>query len=204
MIKFLISFALWMAVFLPSSIVASLAYQHKKNAGVVMQLSLLVLSFALALYLRTLVITPLKIEIVLFGLLGFTYSLILNVITRKPEIPAELIPRGLIRQVLLFLFLAPLSEELLNRGLAEGYLLKNGYHGSAIVFSAVLFAIPHMMAFKRGKVAIVTGSFVLGLIAGYAYYTTGIAGAFFAHSCANLAGLVKFLKSKSNSGPQRD
>ncbi len=189
-----------MVVFLPSSIVASLAYQHKKNAGVVMQLSLLVLSLSLALYLRTLVITPLKIEIVLFGVLGFIYSLILNAITKEPDIPLELIPRGLMRQILLFLFLAPLSEELWTRGLTEGYLLKSGYNGSAIVFSAVLFAIPHMLAFKRGKVAIVTGSFLLGLIAGYAYYTTGIAGAFFAHSCANLAGLIKFLKSKSNSG----
>ena len=95
--------------------------------------------------------------------------------------------------------LAPLAEELLNRGLVAGYLLKSGYILGAILFSAVLFALPHIMAFKKGKFVVVTGSFILGLLLGYAYYTTGIIGAFVTHSCANLAGLVKYFKSRKKS-----
>ncbi|GAB6100843.1 hypothetical protein JCM16138_00660 [Thermococcus atlanticus] len=50
-----------------------------------------------------------------------------------PENPAE--------KFFLLLIMAPLSEEILNRGLIEGYLLQHGYLWSAILFPAFLFAL---------------------------------------------------------------
>lgn len=54
----------------------------------------------------------------------------------------EFIPEGMERLVLLLL-LAPLGEETFTRGLIEGYLLSYGHFWSAILFSVLLFALPH-------------------------------------------------------------
>ena len=198
MIEFLIALTLWLIVFIPSSFIASLAYRHKKNAGVAMQVTMLVLSLLLILFLRTLLLTPLSFSIILFGGIGFLYSFLINVFMKAQGLPEEVIPKEMYKKVVLFLLLAPLSEELLNRGLIEGYLLMYGNNiTNAILFSAILFSLPHALAFKEKRKTVVVISFILGILIGYAYYLTGIVGAFLTHSCANMAGLYNFKKSHS-------
>jgi len=195
MIEFLFALLLWLPVFMPSSMMASLtARRSPQRAGPVMQVSMLLLS-TVGVWLMG---GPGR-----FGLfrgwnylsqaflLGFGVSLVLNLLQKDADVP-EFLPKG-IERFLLLLFLAPLSEELLNRGLVEGYLLGYGYLRSAVAFSALLFALPHWMAFEggRGEKAFgVIGAFILGSLAGYLFALGGIVPAVVLHSSANLAGLA--------------
>ncbi|WP_297556395.1 CPBP family intramembrane glutamic endopeptidase [Thermococcus sp.] len=126
-------------------------------------------------------------------ILGFEASLIINLLEGNPSIPMkEFMPEGIERLILL-LILAPLGEETLNRDLVEGYLLSYGHFWSAILFSALLFALPHWMASKEGKggnAFIVTGAFIVGSLAGYLFALGGMLPAFVLHSSANIAGLT--------------
>jgi len=195
MTEFFLALLLWLSVFVPSSAMASLtARKNPQKAGPVMQVSMLLLSTA-AVWLMG---GPGRFGlfrgwgyILQAFLLGFGTSLVLNLLQRDSGVP-EYLPAGL-EGAFLLLLLAPLSEELLNRGLVEGYLLGYGHFPSAILFAAVLFALPHWMAFEGSsldRATVVAGAFILGLMAGYLFALGGIAPAFVLHSSANLAGLT--------------
>ncbi len=204
MIEFFLALLLWLAVFVPSSLIASLtAKRNPQRAGSVMQTSMLVLSMVSILFMGG----PQR-----FGLfrgwsfvfqaflLGFGVSLVLNLLQKDADVP-EFLPEGIGRFILL-LILAPVSEELLNRGLIEGYLLGYGHFWSSILFSALLFALPHWMAYegsKKRKIGAVGGAFVLGSLAGYFFALAGLIPAIVLHSSANLAGLI-LLNFKEKNG----
>ncbi|WP_456367674.1 CPBP family glutamic-type intramembrane protease [Thermococcus sp.] len=211
MIEYLHALLLWLAVFLPSSGLGSLlAKRGKVLAGAGIQGAFLALSFVLISLLGIpfgfrLAYIPQAVAT------GFSVSLALNLGERllsekknreKAEMP-EFLPDSFFWRVLLLLILAPLAEESLNRVLVEGYLLIQGQFWGAIGFSALLFAIPHLMAFERasaGEKAYVTaGAFVMGLIAGYFFALSGsLLTAFAFHSAANLAGLLSSGIRKEN------
>ncbi|ASI99034.1 CPBP family intramembrane glutamic endopeptidase [Thermococcus celer] len=196
MIEFLKAFLMWFIVFSSSAFATSLTVKWKEKMGVLtMQTTMFLLSFLLiALINPGLLKLQVDIKIVTLAILsGFILSFSLNIIGRNssPSMPS-FFPRG-VERVFILLFLAPLSEETLNRALIEGYLLSYGHFWSAIFFSALLFSLPHWMAFegKKGERGfIVIGAFLLGSLAGYFYALGGIFPAFLAHSSANLAGMV--------------
>jgi len=206
-IEYLHAFLLWLAVFLPSSALASLlAGKGKGFAGASIQTAFLLLSLTLIELLGI----PLGFKLAYLPqalALGFFSSLTLNLGERlvaetgKVGIPGFL-PEGLLQRVLLLFILAPLAEESLNRGLVEGYLLIHGQFWGAIGLSAFFFALPHWVAFEkapRGEKAYVTaGAFLMGLIVGYLFALSGsLITAFAFHSSANLAGLLAYCYLKS-------
>lgn len=199
MIEFLKAFLMWFIVFSSSAFATSLTVKWKEKMGVLtMQTTMFLLSFLLiALINPGLLKLQVDIKIVTLAILsGFILSFSLNIIGRNSSPPSmpSFFPRGGVERVFILLFLAPLSEETLNRALIEGYLLSYGHFWSAIFFSALLFSLPpHWMAFegKKGERGfIVIGAFLLGSLAGYFYALGGIFPAFLAHSSANLAGMV--------------
>ncbi|AMQ18186.1 hypothetical protein A0127_02895 [Thermococcus peptonophilus] len=96
------------------------------------------------------------------------------------------------------LVLAPLGEETLHRGLIEGYLLHHTSFWVAIVFTAVIFGLVHILAFRdapRGfRIFVVLNAFLIGLGAGYFRALSGsLIPAYSLHSAANLGGMVGWL-----------
>ncbi|WP_297521267.1 CPBP family intramembrane glutamic endopeptidase [Thermococcus sp.] len=203
MIEYLYAFLLWLAGFLPSSSLGPLLAERGKGfTGARIQGAFLILSLTIISLLRI----PLHVKPVYLPqavALGFLASLALNLgeklfpgekAKEKAE-TLEFLLRDLPLRVLLLLILAPLAEESLNRALVEGYLLIHGQFWGAIGFSALLFALPHWMAFKEApageKAYITAGSFLMGLIAGYLFALSGsLLTAFAFHSSANLAGFL--------------
>lgn len=101
---------------------------------------------------------------------------------------------------------APIGEEILFRGLVEGYLLVNNT-GIAIsmIVPAVLFSLMHVVPYKDSpKVCllfILTSSFVMGLVAGYFRAVTGsIALPIIIHSIGNTPGLRYFTEKHRDAG----
>jgi len=201
MIEFLEALLMWVIVFVPSAGATSLLSKNNpKSAGFAMEISTLLVSFAILFLMGG----PGKfgfvwnVSYVLPALsVGFVFSLLLNAVLRRisPEggnTEPEFLPEGA-KRIFLLIFLAPFSEETLCRGLAEGYLLSYGYFWSAIIFSAMLFALPYWRAFEGNvadRASVVAGAFALGTLAGYFFALGGIVPAFILHSSANLAGLT--------------
>ena len=201
MIEYFYAFLLWLVVFLPSSSLGPLLAKRGKGfGGAGIQGAFLILSLILILLLRI----PLGFGLVYLpqaATLGFFTSLALNLGEKvlqgkaeKAKMP-DFLPEGLLWRVLLLLILAPLAEESLNRALVEGYLLSQGQSWGAIGFSALLFALPHWMAFEGASVGekayITAGAFLMGLIAGYLFALSGsLLTAFAFHSSANLPGFL--------------
>ncbi|WP_297551964.1 CPBP family intramembrane glutamic endopeptidase [Thermococcus sp.] len=197
MIEFAVAFALWLLILSASGAVTTLvAGRWAKKAGFAMQLTM----FSLSLAVIELMGGPERFcpdvgskYIPQAVVLGFGASLIINLLEGNPSVPMEeFMPEGVERLVLL-LILAPLGEETFTRGLIEGYLLSYDHFWSAILFSALLFALPHWRAYegsKRQKIGVVGGAFVLGSLAGYLFVLGGIIPAIVLHSSANLAGLI--------------
>ena len=211
MIEYLHAFFLWLVVFLSSSSLGSLLAKRRMGlAGAGIQGAFLILSLTLISLLRI----PLGFKPVYISqavALGFFVSLVLNLGEKllpgekarvKAEMP-EFLPENLLWRVLLLLILAPLAEESLNRALVEGYLLSQGQFRGAIGFSALLFALPHWMAFEGASIGekayVMAGAFLMGLMAGYLFAVSGsLLTAFAFHSSANLAGFI-FSPRKNNS-----
>ncbi|WP_456394745.1 CPBP family intramembrane glutamic endopeptidase [Thermococcus sp.] len=196
MIEFLIAFFIWIAVFLPASLMASLVARENPRKAVFLMQVLLLLSLVFMESLGG----PKRFGFIWSSgyilpafLMGFSLSFLFNLFSGKAREP-EFLPENLVEKFFLLLLLAPLSEEALNRGLVEEYLLQHGRIWGAVFFSAVLFAVPHLKAFEEvgnRKRAIIFGSaFLLGSLTGYLFALGGIIPAFIAHSSANLAGVL--------------
>jgi len=198
MIEFLKALLLWLVAFIPAvAIGSSVSRGSPKRAAVLIQISMLLLSLPLLWVVNGPKSSGLFLNLNYLPrafLVGFTVSLALNFIGPRNEAASEpeFLPRDW-RMYPLLLLLAPLSEELLHRGLVEGYLLNHGRFWSAIFFSALLFALPHWRAFGGSawdRASVVAGAFALGTLAGYFFALGGILPAFALHASANLAGLV--------------
>ncbi len=205
MIDYIHAFLLWLAVFLPSSSLGPLLAKRGKGfAGAGIQGAFLLLSLTLISLLGI----PLGFRPVYLPqavTLGFLLSLALNLgekliseekVREKAEMPMpEFLPESLLSRVFLLIFLAPLSEETLNRALVEGYILSYDHLWGAILLSAILFALPHWLAFEKAsteeRAFIMVGAFVMGVAVAYLFALSGsLLTAFIFHSSANFGGLL--------------
>ena len=87
--------------------------------------------------------------------------------------------------ILLGVLLAPITEELLFRGLILRGLLQHYSVNRAVVLSALLFAMVHLSPWQF------TGAFVFGLLSGFLYFRTGsLIPSLGAHALLNGYGIV--------------
>ena len=95
--------------------------------------------------------------------------------------------------VLVGLILSPIAEEIMFRGVLEGYLLLTTIPWIAIILPAILFSIMHMAPFSKAPrklvLIVLTSAFILGIIAGtFRYVADSIIPAIITHQCFNIAG----------------
>ena len=100
--------------------------------------------------------------------------------------------------IFISLFLAPVGEETLFRGLLEGYLLEKNNRGIAVILPAVLFSLMHILPYYRTSLAylvpLLVNSFILGVIAGYfRMKSNSLIPAFLTHVVFNLSGMIIWL-----------
>ena len=100
--------------------------------------------------------------------------------------------------IFISLFLAPVGEETLFRGLLEGYLLEKGNRGVAVMLPAILFSLMHVLPYYRAPsiylVLLLLNAFALGVIAGYfRMKSDSLIPAFLTHVVFNLSGIVIWL-----------
>ncbi len=205
----LIGLGLWLLIFLPSSAIGGLLSKTRlrKNAalvGAVVQVLFIVLSILVVLFLfgadfksfgfkvdvfHTL--NSLTVSLPIALLLAFLSSLLTKSEAYKPRF----LPENFLFLALSALLLAPLAEELVYRGVLEGYLLKSTSTWVAIALPAALFALQHITPFssapRKVLVLVVVNALVLGILAGY-YRAAGqsIMPAITVHATFNLAGIV--------------
>ncbi|AGB04775.1 CAAX amino terminal protease family [Aciduliprofundum sp. MAR08-339] len=115
-------------------------------------------------------------------------------VSYKP--PENFVPEKLWLRILLFIILAPISEEILYRGLLEGYLILHTSSLIAILVPAVLFSIIHYAPFKNAPknviISILLSSLILGIIAGWLRaYSNSIIPAIIVHGEFNIIGVRK-------------
>ncbi len=195
MSEFIVVFLLWISVLIPSSVFASLISRRSpKMAVYVMQFTIFLFSVILMEVMGGMERFNLFWRwdyVPQASLIGFGVSFIFNLFANDVDIP-EFLPGG-IEGIIMLLLIAPLSEEVFNRGLLEGYLIFYGHFWSAIFFSALLFALPHWVAFKGGfgkKTLMAVEAFIIGSLSGYFFILGGLFPAFTLHSSANLAGIM--------------
>ena len=97
--------------------------------------------------------------------------------------------------------LAPLGEEILFRGLLEGYLLVHTSISLSIAIPSILFAIIHLASYPKAPtrilILVIMGAFTMGLIASYyRALSESLLPAIVSHSTFNIVGvvLVKIIK----------
>jgi|GEM_PF-6868691 len=97
------------------------------------------------------------------------------------------------------LLVAPFGEELLYRGLVEGYLILTGAPMViAVFFPAILFALTHIIPFRRmfrGNMLwlMILEVFTTGTLLGFQRWMTGsLLPSVLGHSFANLGGMISY------------
>ncbi len=110
------------------------------------------------------------------------------------------LPKGMAERVILLLLIAPMGEEMLFRGLLEGYLLLSlGANLTSLVVAislpAALFAAIHYVPYREAPPRclrwVLTTALIAGLVAGFfRVYADSLLPAVLIHSCFNLGGMV--------------
>jgi membrane protease YdiL (CAAX protease family) len=198
--------ALWLLVLIPSFIIAGEVSKKKDDPftiGVATQVSFFLLSVAVISLIGN------------FSEYGFRFSLIyvpkaffagllLSAITAPiayklvQDYRPDFLPGTPFKIAILMLVLAPLGEETLYRGLIEGYLILHMSLWVAIVFTAVVFGLVHILTFRDApggfRIFIVLYALLMGLVAGYFRALSGsLIPAYTFHSATNLVGMVGWL-----------
>ncbi len=206
LISLFMAFVLWLLTLIPSFIIAGEVSKKKDDPfiiGVATQVSFFLLSVVVILLIGNLAEYGFRFSLtyvskaffVGLGLSAVTapiaYKLVQNY---KPDF----LPDSTFKIAILMLILAPLGEETLYRGLIEGYLLCHTSPWVAIVFTAIIFGLVHILAFHDApegfRVFIVLNAFLMGLVAGYFRAISGsLIPAYALHSAANLVGMIGWL-----------
>jgi len=210
----LVALGLFFTVIISASIITSLVARVKRFKrelfyGVIMQFSMLAVSLVLAhiatgnigviggFYIPLLGLTDTLIIAVVLGLI-IIFSLVTSKIVKEAKPPIEL--NSLWEFLLLALFVAPVCEEIVFRGLVEGYLIyvKTSIY-VAVALPAVLFSIIHVAPYRKSSkphmVIVVTLALVIGVLAGYYRAVTGsILIAMIIHAVSNTPGIKYFVK----------
>lgn len=138
---------------------------------------------------------------VLPTLTAFTYSMFWTLVTYEINFEnttqisnsvayySEKVPcLGGIMMVAALLIVAPLAEEVICRGIMVTRLERSFPSWVAVIISAAIFGLMHIMA---GGVVLVVGAFLMGLIAGIVFVKTkSLYAAIVAHMFANLPDFV--------------
>ena len=205
---------LWAIVFFPGVAAGGIASRITRGTreilpGVASQATFIMASLAVARFLlegfKTLgfivtVCCVLK-AIILSGLLATIITTISLFIGNKYNYEPPFLPRSMAEAVLVAFILAPLGEELVYRGVIEGYLLTRASLLTAILIPAILFSLMHIMPFSNAPkpilATILAGALLLGLIAGYyRALSNSIIPAFTSHSTTNVIGLIQYYRVK--------
>ncbi len=200
---------LWIIVFIPSSMLgvvigSRIASGHRRilSIGIATQTLFIVLSLLIIHLFKlgdVIVFTVDRISltesIVVFALL-LAVSLIMNWANRKYVNDIGLIPTQLLDEsrVLVFttlLVIAPLGEEVLFRGLLEGYLMiHNEPVYIAVTIPALLFTLIHLQPIKKNIVLLVE-VLIGGLLLSYVrIITTSLIPVIAGHSALNVGGII--------------
>lgn len=121
-------------------------------------------------------------------------------VLREEEYVSPFVPRNVVEFALLAFIAAPIGEEVLFRGLLEGYLLaRNMDLCVAVALPAVLFSLVHWVTFGRApaerRALVLFFALVAGLVAGYYRAVTGsIAVPVVVHAIFNTPGLAQVPK----------
>ena len=203
MLELITALVLWLFVLIPSFIIAGEVSKKKDDPfiiGVTTQTSFFLLSVGVISLIGNLTQYGFRFSL-MYVPKAFFVGLLLSAITAPiahkliQNYRPDFLPDSAVKMVLLMLILAPLGEETLYRGLIEGYLLCHTSFWVAIVFTAIIFGLIHIPAFRDApkgfRIFIVLDAFLLGLAAGYFRAISGsLIPAYALHSAANLVGMI--------------
>ena len=184
-----------------SSIISIPFMKNKILGGIITQIGIIVISLALGLFVLNLDYSNIGIKAcsIPITMIAFILSILialplayLSMIYGKDfEHPLEI--KSFPVYVLVGLILSPIAEEIMFRGVLEGYLLATTTPGIAIILPSILFSIIHIAPFSKAPrkllLIVLTSAFILGTIAGtFRYLADSIIPAIISHQCFNLAG----------------
>jgi len=211
MLELITALALWLFVLIPSFIIAGEVSKKKDDPfiiGVTTQTSFFLLSVAVIPLIGNLTQYGFRFSL-MYVPKAFFVGLLLSAITAPiahkliQNYRPDFLPDSAVKMVLLMLILAPLGEETLYRGLIEGYLLCHTSFWVAIAFTAIIFGLIHIPAFRDApkgfRTFIVLNAFLMGLVAGYFRAISGsLIPTYTLHSAANLVGMIGWLWLESD------
>ncbi len=202
---------LWIIVFIPSSVLgvvigSRIASGHRRilSIGIVTQTLFIVLSLLIICLFKlgdVIVFTidqeSLTESMVVFALL-LAVSLIMNWANNKYVDDAGLISTQLLGEskvlvLTTLLVISPLGEEVLFRGLLEGYLIIHNDPAYAVVtIPALLFTLIHLQPLRKNPVLLVE-TLLVGLLLGYTRITTtSLIPVITGHSALNAGGIIVY------------
>lgn len=140
-------------------------------------------------------------DVVLPIIVAFSYSFVFALITYNIELENSVMIRnsaeyysgvcsglGLVLMIMNLLIVAPISEEIVLRGIVYTRVEKTTNPVVAIMVSSLLFGLMHIMA---GGPVLVIGAMLMGVVFGLIYYkTNSLLICFIAHSIANLPDFI--------------
>lgn len=177
--------------------------KRKLLSGTITQIALLLISLLLGVFvlgldiaaigIKACDIIPVVFAFVLSLCLGFPLAYLSMVCSRDFEHPLEI--KSLPIYVFMGLILSPTAEEIMFRGVLEGYLLATTNMWIAIILPALLFSLMHIAPFskapKRLLAIILISALLLGIVAGaFRYITSSIIPAIVSHASFNLIGKI--------------
>ncbi|HDH07278.1 MAG TPA: CPBP family intramembrane metalloprotease [Thermoproteales archaeon] len=217
-VEVLYALILWSLVFILTIIftsIISIGTKLSKESpwlGAVMQFGYIVFSLLVAHFLAGGLVIIGKFSFSLENLLEVSVASYLLVLTfyfitlkalKGEEYVPPFAPRNVVELVLLTFIMAPIGEEILFRGLLEGYLLaKNVNFYVSVILPAILFSLVHWVPFRAAPVKhrflILFFALIAGLVTGYYRAVTGsITIAIIAHAIFNMPGIGRVIKHTS-------
>ncbi len=210
---------LWAIVFIPSSMLgliigSRIASRDKRvlSIGLTTQILFIVLSFPIAYLFKlnnTIIFTidqnSLITSPIVFASL-LIVSIIMNYTNKKCAVDVDLVPTQLFDEyraltILTLLIMAPLGEEILFRGLLEGYLIIcNEPAYITVIIPALLFTLVHLQPLKKQAILLIE-VLIMGILLSYLRITTdSLIPVIIGHSAMNTGGILvySFLRT-SNS-----
>ncbi len=204
---------LWFVVFLSSAIAGAIigsrfSRDHGKElvAGIVTQIMFLFLSLVTAhlASIENTITYSINREVLIISLYSFSTLLSISVLMNYINaylvqgynaipVSSDVLRRSKVLVLFSLIVLAPLGEETLFRGLAEGYLIISREPTYVVILlPALLFTLIHIQPLRRTKVLLVE-VFLVGVLLSYLRtMTTSLIPAIIGHSALNIGGLLVF------------
>lgn len=150
-------------------------------------------------------------DVVLASVISFSFSFLFTLITYNVTIENSVMIAqsanfviekstllGILLLVLSVLIVAPMTEEIVLRGIVYTRIEKTTNAITAIVVSSVLFGLMHIPA---GGILVAIGATLMSFVWGYLFYKTdSLWVCIFAHAAANLPDIILLNKPKLSEG----